>query len=74
MGFAREINSGEEVLEAEDAQPQRTTQSPELPPRPVIDEHNIDHYPIVPCVTLALKASVVKEIIAVQTRLAELPL
>ena len=36
---------GAEALDAEDSEPRKPMATPDLPPRSVIEEHRIDHWP-----------------------------
>ena len=51
---AEEADPGADV-DAEDAQPQQSLQTPELPSRAMIEEHRIDHWPRARGATSAMK-------------------
>ena len=44
-GEAEESGFNADTVDVEDAQPQQTMTTPELPPRAVVEEHRIDHWP-----------------------------
>ena len=53
-----------DTIDVEDAQPQQTMTTPELPPRAVVEQHRIDHWPPGLGATGAMRAMDESDVIA----------